>query len=211
MIRLLHILSLAAFASACCLLGLWWNEWSHPGPEVAANLNEPYVAERFGHGVATLSPGMERVSPLVVAAQEFAAYLNAPPPPTPAAPEAAARLPIRLAESKPTEPKPVSRPIVSAVGFKLVATSYYEGRPDESMALLSEPGGRDAGRWVREGTQVGHFTVHEIRQGVVVLRDGNNTRELAVERTAIQRNLVKEVRPGTNQAKAVVQDSNDQN
>jgi hypothetical protein len=98
-----------------------------------------------------------------------------------------------------------------------VATSYYADRPEKSMALISEPGGsQDGGRWVKEGTQIGHFTVQQIKQGLVVLRDGDNVRELAVERTAIQRNLVREVRPGNPQVarldlrpvRGAVQDSN---
>jgi len=76
------------------------------------------------------------------------------------------------------------------------------------MALLSEPGNTDGGRWVKEGAQIGHFTVHEIKQGVVVLRDGDDVRELAVERTTMERSLVKEVRPATRQLSAAVYDGN---
>jgi hypothetical protein len=162
--------------------------------------------ERFKATAAKGPIETQRVAPLIAAAQEFAECLNPPPPLAPAAPVSP---PIQLAASKPSEPKPVTRPAFSPISFKLVATSYYEGRPDRSMALLSEMGGTDGGRWVREGTQVGHFTVHEIRHGTVVLRDGDNVRELAVERAAIQQGLVKEVRPAASQAKALVVDHNE--
>lgn len=48
------------------------------------------------------------------------------------------------------------------------------------MALVAEPGGSEAdGRWVKEGNQLGHFVVHEIRKGTVVFRSGDDLRELA--------------------------------
>jgi hypothetical protein len=42
-----------------------------------------------------------------------------------------------------------------------------------------------------------------------VLRDGDSVRELAVERTVIERSLVKEVRPATRQFSAAVHDGNE--
>ncbi len=206
MTRLLYIFSVCVVSAACTILGLSLNGRNRLDPKVEAILHGPGVVERFGRdGGQGSRVGDQTVSPLVAQAQEFGRYLNPPP----AGPEATVKPPVALAVSTPPEAKPGSRPIFSTAGFKLVATSYYEGRPDRSMALLSEPGNGDTGRWVREGTQVGHFTVHEIRQGVVVLRDGDNIRELAVARTAIQRNLVKEIRPAASQAKALVTDSNE--
>jgi hypothetical protein len=50
------------------------------------------------------------------------------------------------------------------------------------MALISEVGSLEGnGRWVKEGTQVGHFVIHEIRKGMIVYRDGEQLREMAVE------------------------------
>jgi hypothetical protein len=208
-VRSCHAVGLCAVVCASAIFGFLLNARNRVDPRVEMLLNGSGVVQQLEDVAGRRSEDAEQLVPLVAAAREFATYLNPPAPPAPTVPQARSQSPIRLAQAK--EPELTLRPAFSTVGFKLVATSYYEGRPDKSMALLSEPGNGDAGRWVREGTQIGHFTVHEIRQGIVVLRDGDNTRELAVERTTLQRNLVKEVRPGTNQAKAVVQDSNDQN
>jgi hypothetical protein len=146
----------------------------------------------------------QSVPALVAQAQAFAAILN-PPAPAPVSKPIGA--PVAASDSLPLL-MPKTRPAMASVTFKLVATSYYAGRPDKSMTLLAEPGNKDGGRWVKEGTQIGHFTVHEIKQGVVVLRDGDSVRDLAVERTTIERSLVKEVRPGTRQVSAAVHDGN---
>jgi hypothetical protein len=209
MVRMLHILSICFIVLAGCVVYLWLTERNRRDPRVEAILNGSTVVQQLPDAAAGRPTGGEQVTPLVDAAQGFAVSLNSTP--TPAVMQATKQTSVQPTDSKPSEPRLTARPVFSAVGFKLVATSYYEGRPDKSMALLSEPGNGDVGRWVREGTQVGHFTVHEIRQGVVVLRDGNNTRELAVERATLQRNLVKEVRPGNSQANAAIRDSNDQN
>jgi hypothetical protein len=198
-VKILHILTFCAVAGVFAVLGLLAGGWNRPDPALEGILDGPGVVERFRSSEGSKPSGAAQVAPLIASAQELALHLNPPPPEPPAA---------------QATPEPVTRstdvkPVISSVNFKLVATSYYEGRPDKSMALLSELGGTDGGRWVREGTQVGHFTVHEIRQGMVVLRDGDNVRELAVERAAIQQGLVKEVRPAASQAKAAVHDGNE--
>jgi hypothetical protein len=66
------------------------------------------------------------------------------------------------------------------------------------MALLAELG-PDTGseRWVKAGAQVGHFVIHEIRRGASVYRDGDNLREMAVERGASPPSIVRDLRPGS--------------
>ncbi len=53
------------------------------------------------------------------------------------------------------------------------------------MALILEPGSKDAARWVKRGAQVGHFVIQEIRPGSVLYRDGAQVREMAIERETI--------------------------
>ena len=53
------------------------------------------------------------------------------------------------------------------------------------MAFISEPGAAEGQeRWVKEGTRIGHFVIHEIRRGVVVYGDAEQLREIAVERSS---------------------------
>ena len=51
------------------------------------------------------------------------------------------------------------------------------------MALIWERGANGGTRrWVREGTQLGPFTVHEIRPGAILCRDGDRISEILLER-----------------------------
>lgn len=119
--------------------------------------------------------GEGQISPLVEQANAFALYLNPPPPPpkkikpkpikqeTPTTVEVVREIP------KPREPKPK---------FTVVFTSFYEARPEMSLALINEAGkGRHL---VKEGARVGHVTVERIMDGVVIARGGEKTYELAV-------------------------------
>jgi hypothetical protein len=201
-VRILHILSLFAIAATCGILGFWLNGRDRSDPRLEAIQTTEIRGQRSEVGDQKSEVNGESVPPLVAAAQAFAAILNPPAPVKPAETSVASPDPPPLFA-------PRAKPVEAAISFKVVATSYYAGRPDKSMALLAEPGNKDGGRWVKEGAQIGHFTVHEIKQGVVVLREGDNVRELAVERTTIERSLVKEVRPATRQFSAAVHDGNE--
>jgi hypothetical protein len=48
------------------------------------------------------------------------------------------------------------------------------------MALIAEIGQEGAAQWVKEGTVMGHFVLHEIRDGVVICLAGERRCELAV-------------------------------
>ncbi len=75
------------------------------------------------------------------------------------------------------------------------------------MALISELGSAEGSeRWVKEGTQLGHFVVQEIRRGAIVYRDGDNLREMAVERGASPPGIVRDIRPGSRRVSAAVGD-----
>jgi hypothetical protein len=196
MARILYILSICAIASAFGVFGYCLNERGQPDPQLEAILGGPGVVQAFRErrGGQAAGDGGQVVAPLVAQAQAFALLLN---PPRPASSGEEAGLEGGLESEAPAAP--IGRSAELAIEFRLVATSYCQGQPERSMALLVEPGNFDGGRWVKEGTQVGHFTVHEIRQGVIVLRSGDSVQELAVERTAIQQNLVREFRPATGQ------------
>jgi len=71
------------------------------------------------------------------------------------------------------------RPRESTAKFTLHATSYYATSPEESMALIDEPG--KGLHWVRQGTQVGYIVIHEIRTGMIILRNGKRIQEMRVE------------------------------
>jgi len=112
-----------------------------------------------------------QISPLVKQATAFAGYLNPPKPhrePRPAN--------ITTDGKPPPPPPPRTKP-----RFQLIATSYNETRPAESVALIEAPG--KGLYWVRQSEQVGHLTV-EIKDGIVVAKSNNDTFEVAVQHIA---------------------------
>jgi len=118
--------------------------------------------------------GESQTSPLVKQAQAFALYLNPPPPPEPVV---------------PSGPQPPPRPKVTAPKFNLVGTSFYPLHPDLSLALIDEPG--KGVRWVRQSGQIGPLVIEQIKDGVVVVKDGERTFEVAVAEKPQKVNLVK--------------------
>jgi hypothetical protein len=123
-----------------------------------------------------LSGGESQVSPLVKEAEAFALYLNPPKPKTP--PRQAAR------ERGISTP----RPAVVSAKFNLIGTSYYALRPELSLALIDEPG--KGFHWVRQAGKVGHLIIEKVEDGLVVVRDGQRTFELEVDKPK-KRSLVK--------------------
>jgi hypothetical protein len=100
---------------------------------------------------------------------------------------------------------PPVRPASASVNFKVYGTSYYPNEPGRSMALIAEPGATNGQeRWVKEGTQIGHFVIHEIRRGVVVYRDGEQLHEMAVEHRMSRTSLVRSVQGGSLKVSAAV-------
>ncbi len=70
------------------------------------------------------------------------------------------------------------------------------------MALVAEVGGSE--RWVKEGAQVGHFVIGEIRRGSISYRDGDQVRQMSVEPASSPPSLVRDIRPGVRQVSAAV-------
>jgi hypothetical protein len=110
--------------------------------------------------------------PLVKQAEVFALYLN--PPPKPVTVPTASRI----------EPRPKS----VSPKFRLVGTSRHSLHPQLSLALIDEPG--KGLRWVRQESSVGHLVIEQVKDGLIVVRDGENTFELVAERPQ-QRSLIK--------------------
>ena len=63
--------------------------------------------------------------------------------------------------------------------FKLLSTSYNRDRPEDSVALISEPGKGE--HWAKVGDIIGNFVLERIESGVIIYRYGNQVNEMAVE------------------------------
>jgi hypothetical protein len=200
MVRFLYILGVLAFMAACTILVFYARRQPSTDPQLDAVLNGLGAAERLGQEPSGRCVRDRETPPLVRAAQTLSLYLS--PPKGPEKPTA----PAPVASSGPSTP--TIRPAAPSVRFRLCATGYYPSQPERSMALIAEFGsGPGSERWVKEGTQVGHFVIHEIRRGAIIYRDGDNLREMAVEHGASLPSVVRDLRPGSVRVSAAIGDT----
>jgi hypothetical protein len=198
MLRVFRVTSVLALLGACGVVLLCAERWPLGDPQFEAILAGPSAVDRFKHRIDSNQSPDERTSPLVLQAEALAAYLD--PPKSPDQHSA----PVLTASSAPVVPS--IRPAAPSVKFKLHGTSYYPNQPGRSMALIAEPGAAEGNeRWVKEGSQVGHFVIHEIRHGAIVYRDGDNLREMALEPGMNTPSIVRDLRPGARQVSAAVE------
>ena len=201
MVRLLYILSVCAILAACGVFGLLLSGRSQQDARVEEFLSGPSAVERFRAQDGGSGARSAEVPPLVVQAKAIALLLN--PPKRPEGPSSAG------VAARSSLAAPAVRPAAPSVRFKLCGTSYYPNEPQRSMALISDVGAAEGSeRWVREGTRLGHFVIHEIRKGMIVYRDGEQLREMAVERGASMPSLVRDTRLGSRQVSAAVGGAN---
>jgi hypothetical protein len=136
---------------------------------VDALIAAPGVREKFENAADSKAKSTEnRASPLVQQAEAFALYLNPPKSKAPAlrlGPKTASLTRIM----PPTTPK-----------FKVLGTSYCPNNPKMSLVLIDEPG--TGLHWVRQSSKVGHLLVEEVKDGLVVVKSGQEKFELAIEK-----------------------------
>ncbi len=145
--------------------------------QVEQFLNSTDVIEKFNKAKGDSDKRSEnQISPLVKQAEAFALYLNPPAKPTPKKTPATYESPI------------LPRPTVVSAKFTLIGTSYYALHPELSLALIDEPG--KGLRWVRQSSEVGHLVIEQVKDGLVVVRDGQRTFELVTMRPE-ERSLLK--------------------
>jgi hypothetical protein len=130
------------------------------------SLDSPGVIEKFNKTMGNKAKtGQDEISPLVQQAGAFALYLNPPPAKTP---RTAAGRTTGITSGPAVPPK-----------FKVIGTSYYKDRPELSMALIDEPG--KGLHWYRQSSEVGHFLIEQVKDGIVVFNDGKGTFEQKAE------------------------------
>ncbi len=170
MVRALQTFSVLAVISAGAVFVFLVVQQLQGVPEIGGNLGLP-ILEKFRQAGSFSDKSIQKtLSPLVKQAEAFALYLN--PPQLPKPKEASA--PRRSLE----QTNPVAKPAKLTPKFTLMGTSYYRSRPEESMALVSEPG--SGAHWVKQGASLGHFVVEKVERGTIVYRDGDRLLEMAV-------------------------------
>jgi len=200
---MLYIPGALALLAACAVLVFHAEHRPRTDSQLEAVLNGPSAIDRFKQDMDGSQSLDRQVSPLVVQAEAFSRHLN--PPKSAEKPSAPAERLPRFARNDMASSAPPIRPAAPVPRFKLVATSYYPNRPGRSMALIAELGSLEGSeRWVKEGTQLGHFVIQEIRRGAIVYRDGDNLQEMAVEHSVSPPGIVRDIRPGSRRVSAAV-------
>ena len=201
MTRMLYSLGSCAIVATLCVIELCVQQWRQDDRVLDELHNRPCVVEVFRQQEDQRAEAAQTMtSPLLTQAEALANYLD---PPAPVVAESTAP----PSESKTDEidlPSLVSEsvtPQAVSADFRVIAVSYYPQQPERSMALMEPAVGGEA-KWVKEDEQIGHFVVHEISPGRVILRHGEQRCELMVSGRRTERTLVRAVRPGSPQANA---------
>jgi len=171
MVRALQAFAVLTLISAGVVFVLCVVQQFQGAPEIEWNPRLSIVEKFIQASGRSEKSSQKMLSPLVREAKAFALYLNPPQPPkSKEAPVSGRSLKLTISSEEPEKPKPK---------FRLVATCYYRSKPEESMALVSEPG--SGLRWVKQGARLGHFVVEKVMRGMFVYQDGNQLREMAID------------------------------
>jgi hypothetical protein len=178
MIKTLRITSIIAAIAATVLLILPAVYGVRSDPKIEEFIKSPGTVDKFTAAKGQNPAQKNTESPLVKEAVVYKNIINPLPPPPPKAP------PVGTPQG-PVVPTP---PVV-AVKFDLVATSYYASHPEQSFILINEPG--KGLYWVKQGSAVGHLTIETVKDGAVIVRDGQRTSEMTVKVQESWRKLLK--------------------
>lgn len=180
MVKTLRITTIIAAFLAVGLLAfpVVYGDWSDK--EIEKFLKSPGAIEKFNKAKGAKVKSGNQVSPLVRQAVAYALIIN-PPPPTPV-------LRQKTTQVAPEQPRVIAKPPIQSVKFKLIGTSYYASRPELSLAYIDEPG--KGMYWVRQGANVGHLLIEEVKNGSIIVKDHEKTVTLAPER-APKKSLIK--------------------
>ena len=132
----------------------------------SASAKETFT-EQIGEGMRTRRSSQR--SPLVDRAQRFASIIN-PPKPKPK-PQTTRQAPVAVKEAP--------RPEQTSAKFSLIGTSFYESNPQMSLAFIDQPG--KGLHWVRQSDSVEHLVIEQVKDGAIVVRDGQRTFEMQTE------------------------------
>ncbi len=169
---LLYMFSILALVCAVLVFMLSADQWLHYAYDNVQD-EGPSIIEKF-QNIENIrkESSQDKMSPLVSQSGEFALIIDPPKPPVPP-PE------IKTESPKPkVTPPPVFAPRLTA-RFRLLATSCNRDRPEDSVALVSEPGKGE--HWAKAGDFIGNFVLEKIESGSIVYRYGNQVSEMNVE------------------------------
>jgi len=181
MVKTLRITTIIAAILAVILLFFFALSGTRKDPQAEDFLSLPGTVEQFSKTAGRKSAPSDQASPLVTQASVFAKYLNPAKPPA------------RTQTSRGPRPTITNRPKTVSAKFDLIGTSFHPSDPNLSLALIDETG--KGFRWVRKSTKIGHLVVEQIKDGTLVVRDGERTFDMAAQRKPVK-SLVKKSTKG---------------
>lgn len=166
MIKTLRITSIVAVVLAVVIFVFSVSYGFRSDENIREFLKLPGVIEKFTAAEGQRAQASNsQISPLVQQARAFALYLNPPAPKVPKNLQAGSG---KIGTQLNVTPK-----------FKVMGTSYYEQRPELSLALIDEPG--KGIHWVKQSTTVGHLYIEQVKDGLIIVKSGTETFELIAE------------------------------
>lgn len=167
MIKTLRITSIVAVVLAIVIF-VFSVSYGFKGDEnIKKFLNSPGAVEKFTAAEGQRAKaGVDQISPLVQQARAFALYLNPPAP--------------KISRNPKTGKSMINSKVNVTPKFTVIGTSYYQQRPELSLALIDEPG--KGIHWVKQSTNVGHLFIQEVKDGLIIVKGGTETFELVAER-----------------------------
>ena len=165
MVKTLRITTVVAVIIAIAIFALPAIYGIQKDENIEKFLNAPGVIEKFNATSGNRTQiNTNQVHPLVQQAQEFALILDPPKPVINTARKQFNRPPVAVAPAK------------NSPMFKLIITSYYANKPELSIALIDEPG--KGTHWVGQSSKVNHLLIDQIKDGVIVVKNGDESFEL---------------------------------
>ena len=170
MVKTLRITSVVAVMIAIAIFVLPIKYGVRTDANIESFLSTPGVVEKFktSSGNRKQIP-TNQVHPLVQQAQAFALILNPPKPPAPPRP-------VRPSQGRITV---LDKNAKNSPMFKVKATIFYADYPELSQALIDEPG--KGSHWVRQSSTVNHLFIAQVKNGVIVVKNGDESFELKAE------------------------------
>ena len=167
MLRTLKIAKLLAALAAVGFIAYLAVSGMKPDDQTVAILAKKSAVELFRKLSDMSDDTKNKESEFVKQAHKFALRIN---PPKPVVTKTTNEGPTKLTPDKVKTVRPKGPTRTSK--FSLVATCRYESQPEKSLAQLNIAA--EGKKWVRQGDIVGHLTVHEVKDGSIVLYQGEN-------------------------------------
>ena len=167
MIKTLRITSVIAVLMAMSIFALPIKYGVKTDPKVENFINGPMVTDVFKAALRsrTVTP-VSQINPLIQQAEAYALIIDPPKPIAKAIPEQGPKGGVK---------PPIVVPPTVTPKFNLISTIYYPFNPEMSQALIEEGKVR---RWVKQSSKVNHLLIEEVKDGMILVRNGDEVTEM---------------------------------